>query len=697
VAEIGLFVFSFAMYAKQTGKDLLECPVCHAPLRNPHILITCGHTFCRGCINSAQCPQCWKRFTPGQVVPHVAANQAVMQAPGTQSPFVASYVAMGCPPRLAELLADEDAVIAERVFVLDNSGSTALCDGHVLEPSVTGNVVLTQSTRWQEVACTAMNHARWAAQLGVPAQFVLLNSRSMVNPQEGVDFCRVDARVGIPDLQIQALQHLLSATFPTGGTPLATLLEQMLPRLKAKYPIGAGQKFSVTLVTDGVPNEPKQYFVQALRRFGCELPVQLTIRLCTDEDAVTEFYDSVDREIEFALDIVDDLMGEARNVYRQNPWITYSVFLHTVREAGTLTKLFDFIDERPLTAMEAALYLQYCVFPSNVACPRDPKQFVEVLQRYLSDAPRVFDIRTRSLRPPVDFDGVASVLYPSHFSVPSKVLRGVGLGDLVDWWHGEEEPAQMPLAQGASTGPVGMQMPAPIPCAMGGSSFVMSQAVEYYSSSHQRWIPCAVTQVNGQDIQIDIKPGVWLSPNPAVLRPFQPPVSTGAVSQGTMGTAGFVPGQHVEYHSPSHGNWIACQVSAVSLTEGVQVNIKPGVWIPYDRAQTCLRPTGTAQTGPTLTAPAAAQPGSFAVSPATGVSMAVPVGVSMAAEAPRANESVPARPGTPPPPVVGLDQMDAGVSFPAQAPQYNGSVIVAEVVNTVDAKGPAISAQVVSR
>jgi len=689
-------LFSIAMYAAPTGRDLLECPVCHGSLNNPHILITCGHTFCRGCINSTQCPQCWRRFIPSQVVAHVAANQAVTQAPGTRSPFVDSYVALGCPPRLAELLADEDAVIAERVFVLDNSGSTALCDGHVVEKSSNGNVVLRQSTRWQEVASTAMNHARWAAQLGVPAQFVLLNSRSMVNPQEGVDFCTVDARIGNADLQIQALERLLWATAPSGATPLATLLEQMLPRLKAKYPLAAGRKLSVTLVTDGVPNEPKQYFVQALRRFGSELPVQLTIRLCTDEEPVTEFYDSVDREIEFALDIVDDLLGEARNVYRQNPWITYSVFLHTVREAGTLTKLFDFIDERPLTAMEAALYLQYCVFPSNVTSPRDPKQFVEVLQRYLSDSPLVFDIRTRTMRPPVDFAGIAAVLYPSQYSVPSKVLRGVGLGDLVDWWHGEEQPAEMPAAQGLSAGPVGMPMPAPLQ-SVAGPSFAPNQAVEYYSSSHQRWIPCVVTQVNGRDVQIDIKPGSWLTPTPAILRPFQPPVSTGP---GTLGGAstdlGFFPGQHVEYQSPSHGNWIACQVVAVSLTEGVQVNIKPGVWIPHDRAQTCIRAAGTAQTGPTLAAPVA-QAGSFAVSAAAGASVQVPVGVSMAAEVPSVSESVPLRPGTPPPPVVGLDQMDAGVSFPARAPQYNGSVIVAEVVNTVDAQGPAISAQVVGR
>jgi len=93
-------------------------------------------------------------------------------------------------------------------------------------------------------------------------------------------------------------------------------------------------------------------FIRALRSLE-GLPVWTVIRLCTDEVAVKQFYNSLDSQLEISLEVLDDYMGEAREVYKQNPWITYALPLHRCRELGYHDRLFDLIDERPLTAGEA--------------------------------------------------------------------------------------------------------------------------------------------------------------------------------------------------------------------------------------------------------------------------------------------------------------------------------------------------------
>lgn len=68
------------------------------------------------------------------------------------------------------------------------------------------------------------------------------------------------------------------------------------------------------------------------------------------------FYNSLDAQLEISLEVLDDYIGEAREVYKQNPWITYGLPLHRCRELGYHDRLFDLIDERPLTAGEARAF-----------------------------------------------------------------------------------------------------------------------------------------------------------------------------------------------------------------------------------------------------------------------------------------------------------------------------------------------------
>lgn len=67
---------------------------------------------------------------------------------------------------------------------------------------------------------------------------------------------------------------------------------------------------------------------------------------------IVEFYNGLDDQLELSMDVLDDFLGEAKEVYGENPWLTYSLPLHRVREMGFHDRLLDLIDERSLTASE---------------------------------------------------------------------------------------------------------------------------------------------------------------------------------------------------------------------------------------------------------------------------------------------------------------------------------------------------------
>mmetsp|Transcript_2681 Transcript_2681/g.4048 ORF Transcript_2681/g.4048 Transcript_2681/m.4048 type:complete len:431 (+) Transcript_2681:147-1439(+) len=294
---------------------------------------------------------------------------------------------------LARALSMNAKIFDRRIWVVDNSGSMEIGDGHRIVTTSDREIVSQTVTRWEELKDAVLYHAEMAAILNTPSLFKLLN------PSPGLD--KKDFAIGgssgknSSSDEIREARSFINRITPVGPTPLTQhvwdiqkSIYNMAPKLRLE-----GRQVVVVLATDGLPTDADGYigddidaeFVAALKALE-GLPIWLVIRLCTDEKKVKDFYNELDSEVELSLEVVDDFMGEAEEVYRYNRWLNYCIPMHRCRELGYHNRIFDFLDERPLTRGELR---EFCsiLFGTSVEDIPDPdvswKSFIEFVQEKL--------------------------------------------------------------------------------------------------------------------------------------------------------------------------------------------------------------------------------------------------------------------------------------------------------------------------
>lgn len=242
---------------------------------------------------------------------------------------------------------------------MDNSGSMAMTDGHRLVGTKTSKVKIVSCTRWKELQETIEYHAQMAALLSAPTVFHLLNDPGVrVGPQELSIGQEGPEQV---DVELARIQQTITNASPTGVTPLSRHVRNIRQQVSILAPqlMQEGRKVTIVLATDGLPTNEmgiggegaNREFVNSLQSLE-GLPIWLVIRLCTDEDKIVEFYNSLDSQLELSIEVLDDFVQEAEEVHQFNPWLNYTLCIHRMREMGVHNRLFDFLDERALTLGE---------------------------------------------------------------------------------------------------------------------------------------------------------------------------------------------------------------------------------------------------------------------------------------------------------------------------------------------------------
>jgi hypothetical protein len=202
----------------------------------------------------------------------------------------------GATQPLAEWIVAEESATELRIYILDNSGSTAIDDGKVSVPATSSAAhsysentssaaaqapppVMFEArgcTRWEEIKQLALQQAEYNVAVGTPAEFHLLNPKVLASPVEGQDFVVVQPG----GIGVDALKQMLARARPGGGTPLAERLELIKQRLARRATTAWTGAVYLVIVTDGVPTPGASIWCLSVRRsvgMSVDLPVARSV------------------------------------------------------------------------------------------------------------------------------------------------------------------------------------------------------------------------------------------------------------------------------------------------------------------------------------------------------------------------------------------------------------------------------------
>ena len=276
--------------------------------------------------------------------------------------------------------------------IWDNSGTMTKFDGMRICMS-SGRIRFLRCTRWKELSETALFQIDLAAAIRAPTTHRLLNHPGH-NARE-----QIFSIASTPeDTTLEHDVSLASATIqqvkPSGHTPLTehvqairAIVEPMNEHLRTN-----GKKIAIVIATDGLPtNEYGEATKQAHDLFMAEMralgryEVFVVVRLCTNESRVVDFWNGLDKNPELKLDVLDDYLSEAKEVHAKNPWLTYGLSLHHLREMGFDDEVLDDLDERPYSIPEIQEFLT--ILLGQVVLP-DPdvnwRNFCDQVEEYVS-------------------------------------------------------------------------------------------------------------------------------------------------------------------------------------------------------------------------------------------------------------------------------------------------------------------------
>eukprot|EP00241_Pyramimonas_parkeae_P005570 CAMPEP_0114243508 /NCGR_PEP_ID=MMETSP0058-20121206/10828_1 /TAXON_ID=36894 /ORGANISM="Pyramimonas parkeae, CCMP726" /LENGTH=344 /DNA_ID=CAMNT_0001356355 /DNA_START=18 /DNA_END=1052 /DNA_ORIENTATION=+ len=329
----------------------------------------------------------------------------------------------GLPSGMAEVLEKEDRKVGMRIFILDNSGSTSSSDGLHVPKLKPGDVsVQAQScSRWEEIKRMAIDQAELNAQTQTPCKFFLLNPKqgsNWNNLTAGQDFCEINPHRGNLQDQVQAVRQMVDNSGPDGGTPLAKCIEAVGKLIKDDMEsiLEKDKRGYLVLVTDGLPDTGKDQMVTEIRKLCVAYELFVVVRLCTAEQNVVDYYNKVDEEVEFSLDVLCNLEAEAREIKAVNPWLSYFPELHAIREGGTNLRLLDLLDERPFTGDETAKFIQmimHCKGDNPMPGWREVDKYMQALNELDRRRPKVYNPCDRTMKSMVDMEEVRKALTAS--------------------------------------------------------------------------------------------------------------------------------------------------------------------------------------------------------------------------------------------------------------------------------------------
>lgn len=136
---------------------------------------------------------------------------------------------------LAKALVENAQSFDHRIWVVDNSGSMQIGDGHRVNRSEDA-ISMVPVSRWEEIQDTVIYHSQMAAVLNSYTRFRLLNYPGQMVGRQEFTVAKEGSNI---DNDIREARLIMTRTKPDGVTPLAEHIweiqgeiRQMLPQLQ---------------------------------------------------------------------------------------------------------------------------------------------------------------------------------------------------------------------------------------------------------------------------------------------------------------------------------------------------------------------------------------------------------------------------------------------------------------------------------
>eukprot|EP01039_Chlorochromonas_danica_P002769 gene2769-3023_t len=287
-----------------------------------------------------------------------------------------------------------------RFYVVDDSGSMISDDGRrVISQGAQHKMI--KCTRWAELSESVLFLAELAEALQVPTEFRLVNGADPI--LVGLDEPEQEIEEG-GQSSLAFLREVMRES-PAGPTPLCAHIRAIVANIESIAPSlrERGQKAVVVIATDG---ESTDGDVALALKPLTHLPVLVVVRLCTEENSVLDYWNNIDQQLELDIDVLDDQLGDARQVAAVNGWLTYAEPLHRIREFGVVMKEMDIIDEKTITMEQMRAFCAFLLCKGDIEALPHPalnwNLFAAALKEALRQHEKVFCPVSQTVKPWID-------------------------------------------------------------------------------------------------------------------------------------------------------------------------------------------------------------------------------------------------------------------------------------------------------
>ena len=239
---------------------------------------------------------------------------------------------------LAQFFVEETKKFTKYYYLLDTSGSMSSNDG---KQFIDGHI--TRCSRFAEMSALGTGIYELFSQCGIPAKFINFNGLS------------TDTSINYEQVPFNKIVET-----PSGGTPLKSILTGLYNEI-AHIP---GNK-KLVLVTDGESTDGDiTEIIKQIQHYN----TSITIRLCTDQRVIVDYWNNIDKDLEIRLDIIDSYPDEIEEVNVYNKRLNYTKEFHSIREYGVLDHRLDHVDENALSPDDIKYF-------NSIIGPRNSKNY----------------------------------------------------------------------------------------------------------------------------------------------------------------------------------------------------------------------------------------------------------------------------------------------------------------------------------